>query len=85
MQFLGDSHQSFSKSIALWIVWAAGDVVNLIETQEVVELPGTVARSVVRSQNEQSAKFSEDKSQFLDHCMCVELLGSLLTIRYLEK
>ena len=41
-------------------MWAAGDMVNLIETQEVVELPGTVARSIVRSQNEWSAKFSED-------------------------
>ena len=46
-QFLGDSHQSLSESIALWVVWVACDMVNLIETQEVVELPGTVARSIV--------------------------------------
>ena len=45
----GDAHQSFSKSITLWMVWAAGDVVYLIEIQEVVELPGTVTRSIVRS------------------------------------
>ena len=48
-QFLGDAHQSFSKSIALWMVWAAGDVVHLIGTQKVVELPGTVTRSIVQS------------------------------------
>ena len=42
-------HQSFSKTIALWMVWAAGDVVCLIEIQEVVELSGTVTRSIVQS------------------------------------
>ena len=46
-QFLGDSHQSLSKSIALWVVWAAGDMVDLVEAQKVVELSGTVARSIV--------------------------------------
>ena len=48
-QLLGNAHQSFSKPIALWIVWAAGDVVHLIEIQEVVKFPRTVARSFVRS------------------------------------
>ena len=48
-QLLGNAHQSFSEPIALWIVWAAGDVVHLIEIQEVVKFPGTVTRSIVRS------------------------------------
>ena len=43
----GDPHQSLSKSIALWVVWAAGDMVDLIEAQKVVEISGTVARSIV--------------------------------------
>ena len=49
ISFLGDAHQSFSKSIALWMVWAAGDVVHLLEIQEIVEFPGTVTRSIVQS------------------------------------
>ena len=48
-QFLGDAHQSFSKTIALWMVWAAGDMVYLIEIQEVMKFPGTVTRSIVQS------------------------------------
>ena len=38
-QLLGDAHQSFSESIALWVVGAAGDMVRLIEIQEVVKFP----------------------------------------------
>ena len=38
-QLLGDAHEGFSKFIALWMVWAAHDVVNLIELKELLEFP----------------------------------------------
>ena len=49
ISFLAMPTEASSKSIALWMVWAAGDMVHLIEIQEVVELPGTVTRSIVQS------------------------------------
>ena len=75
------SHQSFSKTIALWVMWAACNVVNLVELHEVVELPGTVAWAIVTLEYEWMSRFCEDHSQFFDHCMC----GSFLTIKNLVK
>ena len=69
-QLLGNVHKSFSKTIALWIVWAALDVVHLVELKELLELLRTVERSIVTSQQEWSAKFGKDHSEFFDHSMC---------------
>ena len=45
-QLLQNAHKSFCESIAPWMVWAASDVVNLIELKELLEFPGTVAWSI---------------------------------------
>ena len=47
ISFLAIPTKASNKSIALWVVWAAGDRVDLVEAQKVVELSGTVARSIV--------------------------------------
>ena len=58
-------------------------MVNLIETQEVVELPGTVARSIDLKMNGLPSSVKISPNSLI--MACVELLGSLLTIKYLEK
>ena len=45
--FLAMPTKASAKTIALWMVWAADDVVYLIEIQEVMKFPGTVTRSIV--------------------------------------
>ena len=52
------------------MVWAAGDVVNLIELKELLEFPGTLAWSIVTSQHEWSSKFCENHTKLLYHGMC---------------
>ena len=49
ISFLAMPTKASAKTIALWMVWAAGDMVYLIEIQEVMKFPGTVTRSIVRS------------------------------------
>ena len=76
-QLFCDAHMNVGKTIALWMMWAAHDVVHLIELKELLELLGTVARSIVASQHEWSAKFSKDHSEFFDHHMCGTVWKSL--------
>ena len=45
--------------MTLWMVWAARDMVNLIDFKELPEFPGTVAWLIVASQHEWSSKFGE--------------------------
>ena len=52
------------------MMWAARDMVNLVEFKEVVELPGSVAWAIVTFQYKWTSKLYEDHSQFLDHRMC---------------
>ena len=47
ISFLVMPTKASANPIALWIVWAAGDVVHLIEIQEVVKFPRTVTRSII--------------------------------------
>ena len=51
------------------MMWAAHDMVHLIELKELLELLGTVAQSIITSQHEWLAKFSKDHSKFFDHGM----------------
>ena len=66
-QLLYNAHKSLGESIVPWMMWAAHDMVHLIELKELLELLETVARSIVASQHEWLAKFSKDHSEFFDH------------------
>ena len=70
INFFNNDHQSFSDSIALQMVWAAGDVVHLVEFKEVMELPGSVTWAIVTFQYKWMSKLSKDDSHFLYHQMC---------------
>ena len=48
--------------IALWMMWAAGDMVNFVEFKEVMELPGSIAWAIVTFQYEWMSKLSKDHS-----------------------
>ena len=48
--------------LALWMMWAASNMVNFVEFKEVVELPGSVAQTIVTFQHKWASKLSKDHS-----------------------
>ena len=52
------------------MVWAAGDMLHLVEFKELLEFLGTVARSIVTPQHEWLSKFCENHTKLLYHSVC---------------